>query len=139
MSHRTVPIARLAAAALAVALVAACGDSSQPPVEVVATGTDTRPVTAGAAVYTTGSYMCVVCHGRNGEGGPMGPSLDGLEADWNEQDLASFLIDPLAWLPKSARLNEIHSRYPQGMPKPNGLSQADAALLARWLLAGRPQ
>jgi cytochrome c553 len=128
------------AAVLVAALVAACSNEA-PPANAGGSGgaADTRPLTEAAALYAHQTLMCSICHGADGTGGPMGPSLDGLEADWKEADLAAFLQDPVEWLGKSARLSELHSRYPQGMPKPKDLSDADASLIARWLLAGRPK
>lgn len=125
------------AVVLVAALAAAC--SNEAPPENAGGGADTRPLTEAATLYAHQALMCAICHGADGTGGPMGPGLDGLEADWKEADLAAFLQDPVEWLGKSARLSELHSRYPQGMPKPKDLSDADASLIARWLLAGRPK
>jgi mono/diheme cytochrome c family protein len=132
-SANTLHLATLFVAALATA----CSQEAPPASNNAAA--DDRPLTAAAPIYASMQNACAVCHGPDGAGGPMGPSLDGIEADWNEADLVSFIRDPVPWLGKSARLNEVHSRYPVGMTPPKDMSDKDAALLARWLLAGRPK
>lgn len=103
----------------------------------VADAGDTRPLSAASTIYH--AKQCAVCHPLDGTDSMAGPGLAGIHAVWNEDDLTEFLMDPPAYLAKSQRLNELVARYPMPMPVPQGVSEEDANLMARWLLAGRPK
>lgn len=59
----------------------------------------------GQALYF--SKGCVACHGSNGEGSFMGPSLAGATTHWTRDELVRFLADPPAYTAQNQRLKRI--------------------------------
>lgn len=92
----------------------------------------TAPVADASALYRQGG--CVACHGQRGEGGMLGPTLDGLSAHWNREDLARFFADPESFVASVPRIAEQKSKYAMAMPPTPGLSEGERQTLADWLL-----
>jgi len=65
---------------------------------------------------------CSACHGENGEGTTIGPSLSDVAEHWQDESLADFLKDPQGQLEDNPRLKELTSTYDVDMP---GVRQAD--------------
>ncbi len=88
-----------------------------------------------AAAKAYAQAACATCHGPDGAGGPMGPSLRGLDKHWKQADLVDYLTQPAPWIEKSPRLAEQQKRFPMRMPIPD-LSPAQreqvAALVLSW-------
>lgn len=90
------------------------------------------PVADATAIYM--SAGCAACHGPKGEGAMLGPTLSGLSAHWNREDLARFFADPESFVATVPRIAEQKSKYAMPMPPAAGLSEADRQALADWLL-----
>ena len=125
---------------LALAGLTACGgeaespDSSAaaPPVEYVSEASP-EDLEAGAAVYEKAA--CFSCHGRGGKGALAGPELENLAANWNAEDLAAFISDPVSWAEKDERIAAMATQYPLPMARPiRPITTDDRMLLAEWLL-----
>ena len=102
----------------------ACSFRTQPPA-----GAD------GATIYEL--QNCANCHGKDREGKSLGPALEGLAANWDEEGLARFFADPKPFLAEDARLEGLRKAYPAAMSKYDNLDLEQRTTLARWLLAGR--
>ncbi|MEZ5979095.1 MAG: c-type cytochrome [Planctomycetota bacterium] len=126
-------------AILVAATLASCGDDTK-----ASGGGSNGPTAALTAAQRSemnqlySAKQCVMCHPADGSGSQLGPGLTGIEEDWNEADLTAFLLDPPGGVAASARLTDLASGYQMHMPKP-AITAEQAALMARWLLAGRPQ
>lgn len=119
---------------------AACGGGGDEGATDAGSEPSERPLSDAVALYSGGTQpTCQTCHGTNGAGAMMGPSIDALADHWDTDTLTAFLLDPPAHMAESQRLNELASRYPMPMPKPSGFTESDARVLARWLLAGMPR
>lgn len=124
----------------------ACGSGTESEGGASDTGGDgaaettERPFSDAVALYNGGTQpTCQTCHGANGQGAMMGPSIDALGEMWEVESLTAFLVDPPAAMAESERLTELAGRYPMPMPKPSGFTDSDARVLARWLLEGMPK
>ncbi|MCW5821468.1 MAG: cytochrome c [Cyanobacteria bacterium TGS_CYA1] len=73
---------------------------------------------------------CSSCHQINGEGGTMGPMLDGIGGHRGEEFLIDRLQNPLK---QSLEFSEIFGGKPSLMPH-TGLNKSQARLIARYLL-----
>lgn len=74
---------------------------------------------------------CSSCHQINGEGGTMGPMLDGIGGHRGEEFLIDRLQDPLK---QSLEFSEIFGGKPSLMPH-TGLNKSQARSIARYLLS----
>jgi|GEM_PF-1868509 len=123
------------------AAIASCGGGEEPTTD--GGGPDApaeRPLSDAVDLYVGGTApTCQFCHGEQGAGGMMGPSIDALDEHWDVDTLAAFLLDPPSGLAESERLTELAGRYSMPMPKPSGFDESDARVMARWLLEGMPR
>ncbi len=81
-------------------------------------GSSSAAAAEAPAIYGS---VCQACHSVAGNGGNVGPALDGVSERYTEADLDSWLADPLAYKP--------------GTQMPNlNLDDATRAELVQWLL-----
>lgn len=83
---------------------------------------------AGKELYDR--LKCASCHAIVGEGGLLGPPLDGIGGHRGKQFLEARLLDPAAQM---RDFPDLFGGRPNIMPHP-GVSSSDAAKLARYLL-----
>ncbi len=108
--------------ALAGLLLGACSDAPA----------DSGPLD-GAALFK--QQNCVQCHGPDGSGTNLGPTLHGKKVFWTREKLASYLSDPQAVIRGDARLEAQAGQYMLPMVKFVGLTQAQRLALADHVLA----
>jgi mono/diheme cytochrome c family protein len=102
---RTLEVVIVGALAAAI-LAASCGDKGGEK----ASG---KPAN-GAEIYA--SIGCTLCHGKEGAGTGLGPTLAGAGARWERADLVEYLKNPPAYTAKDARLTELKKSYSMPMP-----------------------
>lgn len=100
---------------------------------VPACGGEPAAPRTGAQLYV--EQNCVQCHGRNGEGTQLGPSLTDKRAHWNREQLAAFLADPQAYAARDPRLSEQSQKYLMPMVKFLTLSKEERLAIADYVLA----
>ena len=74
---------------------------------------------------------CPRCHGSDRSGGPQGPPLKGLKANWTREEILLFLKDPAR--NRDARLKALSDRYNAQMPT-FALAEETRRMLADYLL-----
>ncbi len=79
---------------------------------------------------------CSACHGDNGAGTPIGPSLADIANHWQAESLAGFLEDPQARLEDNPRLRELTSIYDVDMPGVRQAGEQEVKDLVVFLLHG---
>jgi mono/diheme cytochrome c family protein len=87
----------------------------------------------GAALFR--QQNCVVCHGNDGGGTKLGPSLRDKKAFWTRETLAAYIADPPAHAARDERLKQQAARYTIPMTTYPGLSAAQRQALAEHVLA----
>lgn len=88
----------LAVLAVAASFAAGCSAVSETTTTVAAGGAErTGDATRGAQVF---ALNCAVCHGTDGAGGTIGPSLRGERDRLDYSALASWVEDPQPPMPK---------------------------------------
>ncbi|TAM50758.1 MAG: c-type cytochrome [Acidobacteria bacterium] len=116
-----------AAVLAAGSIAAACSPSGDAPGPAAAAATPSP----GRLVYL--AEPCPTCHGHGREGTNTGPALHGLRAHWDEDTLARFLHQPVAFKLADPRLATLASRYKSDMPALFA-DPARVSALARYLL-----
>lgn len=106
---------------LALLAFAACGDDSPPP------------LASGPALFER--EACTRCHGKNGEGAGLGPTLHGKKAHWTRESLVAYLKDPVGYAKKDPRLAEQGHKFLQPMPTYKLLRPEELERLADHVLA----
>ncbi len=79
---------------------------------------------------------CAACHGDDGRGTVIGPSLEQVKNQWNADELVRFLQDPGPYLASNARLAELTTRFDVDMPGVQNASQEQTSDLAAFLMRG---
>lgn len=82
----------------------------------------------GAALFR--EQNCVQCHGPDGSGTNLGPTLHGKQQYWTREKLAAYLLDPQAVIDADPRLQQQAGRYMLPMVKFVGLSLEQRLALA---------
>jgi cytochrome c553 len=118
-SNLTAPLLA-AGALLGLLAAAACGDDPA------------QPRTAKELWTLQG---CITCHGKDGQGTPMAPSLHGTQPNWTREKLVEYFKNPTQYIQRDARLKEQKKRYSQTMPVYGMLPQAELEALADHVLA----
>ena len=78
---------------------------------------------------------CQTCHGTDGLGNRMGPSLADVRLHYDPTRLGLYLREPSSLLAEDERLQQLQSRYPQVvMPSYPDLDDAELEALAGFLL-----
>lgn len=78
---------------------------------------------------------CAACHGRQGEGGPMGPDLRRLRRHWGVEELTAYLADPAGHRERDARLKRLGGSHGAHMPSFATLEAERRRALAAYLLS----
>ncbi len=94
---------------------------------------DPKLVSAGRDAYL--AEGCPACHGRQREGGSMGPDLRRVRRHWAADELADYLADPASHRQREARLQRLSRRYSAHMPAFATLPEERRAALAAYLLS----
>jgi mono/diheme cytochrome c family protein len=113
---------RAAAAALALAL-ASCGDGAS------------AKSGAGNGADLFASQGCTTCHGQDGAGTELGPTLQGKKSFWTREKISEYLRNPVAYAEKDARLSEQARRYTFPMQPFDKLTTDEMSALAEHVLA----
>ncbi len=111
-----------------VALAVSCGDSKPTPPP----GFSENQL-VGWQAYA--DLNCGSCHGEAREGKRSGPTLAGLDEHWTEDQLVSYLGDPVAMIKTNPRLSFKSEQYAIAMPAyGDKADQATLRALASYLL-----
>lgn len=78
---------------------------------------------------------CVTCHGANGGGTVLAPSLQGKAQHWTKESLVAYLRDPVGYAKQDERLKQQMKGYSQAMPTYKMLAPAELDALAAHVLA----
>lgn len=81
---------------------------------------------------------CITCHGKDGQGTPMAPTLHGKGTLWTRETLVEYLKNPTEYIRKDARLKEQKKQYSQTMPVYGMLPPAELEVLADHVLSLTP-
>ncbi len=109
-----------AIAALLLSYSTSCGGDAQ------------KSVATGAQLY---QVNCVQCHGPDGSGSPLGPTLHGKKVHWTRETLVSYLLDPVGYAAKDPRLKAQGGKFMLPMASMKLLPRADLEKLADHVLA----
>jgi hypothetical protein len=97
-----------------IVMVAGCsGPQPTPPAATEPPGEDPA-IDRGRQVWQ--AEECGECHGANGEGTDVAPSLRTVANHWQAEDLKSYLLDSEAESSHSRRLSQIELQYDLEMP-----------------------
>lgn len=100
---------------------AACGDDAPPP------------LASGPELFER--EACTRCHGKNGEGAGLGPTLHGKKVHWTRESLVAYLKDPVGYAKKDPRLAVQGQKFLQPMPTYKLLRPEELERLADHVLA----
>lgn len=79
---------------------------------------------------------CNGCHGAEGGGGMLGPTLQGIAEHWTAQELAEFIGDPAPFVSERPRLREmLELDYKMPMTANASLTADERRALAEWVLS----
>lgn len=114
--------------------LAGCSPRGDAPASGGAPGLTADEVARARTLYENAS--CAVCHGESGEGvEPNAPALEGLASYWDEERLATYLLDPAAFRAANPDFDARGTKtYEMEMPAFDYLSEEERRALARWLL-----
>jgi cytochrome c len=79
---------------------------------------------------------CSACHGDDGRGTVIGPSLEGARQHWTPEHLTRFLLDPVPELASNSRLAELTSQYTVDMPGVSKATEEETRDLAAFVIHG---
>jgi mono/diheme cytochrome c family protein len=111
----------IAAALVALSLASACDG-----------GASAGPDGRGAELFRSN---CAMCHGLEGKGMSLAPTLEGKARHWSRADLLAYLVDPQGFAAKVPRLAEQGKRYSLPMPSYKQLPREDLEALAEHALS----
>lgn len=78
---------------------------------------------------------CNGCHGAEGGGGMLGPTLQGIADYWTAEELAEFIGNPAPFVDERPRLREmLEIDYKMPMTPNATLTEAERRALAEWVL-----
>lgn len=95
---------------------------------------DRASVRRGGQVWE--AEECAACHGDDGRGTLIGPSLEGVHEHWTPDRLFEFLRDPGPELASNPRLGALTSRYEVDMPGVRDATEDETRDLAAFVLHG---
>ena len=108
------------------------GQPAHKPYVVEPTGYKPKPATPeserGRAIFER--LNCASCHAVSGQGGKMGPPLDGIGGRRNEEFLTAHLTNPEE---HAKKFPELHGNEPNRMPHPHATAE-EVRLLVAYLL-----
>jgi len=87
----------------------------------------------GAALFR--EQNCIQCHGVDGSGTSLGPTLRGKQPFWTREKIAAYLADPQSVIKGDARLEAQAAKYMLPMIKFAGLTLEQRLALADHVLA----
>ena len=106
---------------LGLALASCGGDSKKPP-----------PAPDGERVYA--AQGCALCHGGDGSGTALGPTLHGKAPHWTRENLVLYLKAPIAYAEKDPRLAEQKKKYSLPMRQFDHVPEAELGAVADYVL-----
>jgi mono/diheme cytochrome c family protein len=86
----------------------------------------------GAALFR--EQNCIQCHGNDGAGTNLAPTLHGKQSLWTRAKLAEYIADSPAYAARDARLKEQATHYTIPMTSFPGLSLEQRLALADYVL-----
>lgn len=114
-----------------------CGGGADPAGDPASGEAGTE--TADGSIAQPEAYKkgkCHGCHGAEGQGGMLGPTLMGIQEYWKEDELAAFIADPTQFVSKRPRLKEmLKTDYKMPMTTNSSLSEQERQALAQWVLS----
>jgi mono/diheme cytochrome c family protein len=79
---------------------------------------------------------CNACHGAEGGGGMLGPTLQGIAEHWTADELTEFIANPAPFVAERPRLREmLEIDYKMPMTANATLTEDERRALAEWVLA----
>ncbi len=104
------------------AVVAGCSASPDP-----------RLVAAGRDAYL--AEGCTACHGRERQGGSMGPDLRRVRRHWSAGELVDYLANPAVRRQQEPRLQRLSRQYATQMPAFATMGEERRRALAEFLVS----
>jgi mono/diheme cytochrome c family protein len=95
-------------------------------------GGDAQKEATGPQLY---QVNCSMCHGPDGSGSMLAPTLHGKKGHWVRATLVSYMKDPVGYAEKDPRLKAQAGKYSLPMTSMKMLPQADLERLADHVLA----
>ena len=86
----------------------------------------------GEQVYAT--QGCALCHGGDGGGTSLGPTLRGKASHWTREKLVAYLKAPVAYAEADPRLAEQKKRYSLAMRQFDKVPEAELGAVADYVL-----
>lgn len=96
--------------------------------------TELEAVKRGSQVWE--AEECSACHGDDGHGTVIGPSLEGARRHWTPEHLTRFLLDPAPELVSDPRLAELTAQYTVDMPGVSQATEEETRDLAAFVIHG---
>lgn len=91
---------------------------------------------AGGPPAAYAQAKCNGCHGAEGGGGMLGPTLKGLSEYWTVDDLTEFIANPAPFVADRPRLREmLEIDYKLPMTANATLTESERRALAEWVLS----
>jgi mono/diheme cytochrome c family protein len=113
----------LLSASLATLLLASASSCSGEATQTAATGPQLFQVN------------CAMCHGADGSGSNLAPTIHGKKGFWTRETLVKYMIDPAGYASKDARLKSQAGKYSLPMTSMKMLPKHDLETLADHVLA----
>lgn len=124
MVHRRIAPSAASCAWLALLVTVSCGPDEP-----------TTPATDGSPLALYRQVKCSSCHGENAEGvARMGPPLNDIAANWNQEELERYLEDPAPFRSSKPHLEALSQTFFAHMRAFPELSAPQRTQLAVWLL-----
>jgi cytochrome c553 len=115
------------------AVVASLGGCAAPPSPPPV---DLDAVERGRLVWK--AEECGVCHGDDGRGSEIAPTLANVDENWTVEELAAYLLDPEAESAGNHRLAQLAAEYQLEMPGILLATPEQGRDLALFILHGLP-
>jgi cytochrome c2 len=97
------------------------------------TSKDEQPDDSVAAEYYV-SWGCDLCHGDDGSGNELGPSLHDLNMRWTAERLSEYLYDPASFRDSDPWFQELETYYPEATMPAYDYPAEQRQALAAWLI-----
>lgn len=116
-------------------VIAACAALSLPALSISCGGSGEGGGTASGPPPAYTQAKCNGCHGAEGGGGMLGPSLQGIAEHWTVDDLSAFIANPAPFVAERPRLKEmLEVDYKMPMTANSTLTEDERRALAEWVL-----
>jgi len=117
-------------------VIAACAALLLPSFTLSCGSSEEPGGTAGGPPLAYTQAKCNGCHGAEGGGGMLGPTLQGIAEHWTVDDLAEFIANPAPFVADRPRLKEmLEVDYKMQMTANATLTESERRALAEWVLS----